>query len=96
MMTLKASKIALIYIFGVMLQIATKDVMKIAELFDKAVSIGLLGLGIVVVYKLYRESQRRNTQRDNDYEQLLERTVKALENSTQAINRITEKIENNN
>lgn len=94
-MELNTLKYASLYVCAVMLQIGAKEISTFEKLLDKSITIALLGVGIVVLFKMYKEAQNQNQSRDRDYEQLLERTVKALENSNKAIERMTKRMENN-
>ena len=94
-MKLNTLKYASIYVCAIILQVGVKDISTFEDMLDKGLTIALLLIGIAILLKMYKEAQNKNTKRDRDYEELLERTVKALENSNNAIKKLTDRIDNN-
>lgn len=72
-------------------QVQTVDVISTA--FDKAFSLGLLIIGITIVWKSNQKATEYNQRRDEKFEDVLERTTKALENNNTLMERIIQKLE---
>lgn len=84
LMITKAGNIVSTIIAVFMIQIGI-DESVLGDLFDTLTSLGLLGVGIFVLWKQYRQSVTYNERRDHEYMKMLERVTIALENSNKAI-----------
>ncbi|MEP0004582.1 MAG: hypothetical protein ABJ387_03485 [Balneola sp.] len=67
----------------------------ISNAFDKAFSLGLLVIGIIIVWKSNQKATEYNQLRDQKFEEVLERTTKALENNNSLMERVLKQIEKN-
>lgn len=80
-------------IYGLYLIFQAGNIPVIDQAFDKAFSIGLLLVGLVIIWRSNQKATEYNQQRDLKFEQVLERTTAALENNNALMQRIVDKLE---
>ncbi|MBO6572134.1 MAG: hypothetical protein JJ958_06770 [Balneola sp.] len=80
-------------IYGVYLILQSQNVELVTQAFDKAFSIGLLMVGLIIIWKSNQKANEYNQMRDQKFEAVLERTTAALENNNALMRRINEKLD---
>ena len=82
-------------IYGFFLIFQSQNVELVTQAFDKAFSIGLLTIGLVIIWRTNQKANEYNQMRDQKFESVLERTTAALENNNTLMQRISDKLDKN-
>lgn len=91
LMTIKAGNVLTTIMALMFIQLGIEEPV-ISDLFDTLTSLGLLGIGVFVLWKQYKQSVNYNERRDTEYMSMLERVTIALENSNKALDNSNETV----